>query len=225
MKTLLKKIPFVGKWMQGLYRMFNPSGKFGGSKRYWIERYRDGGNSGHGSYNQMAEFKARILNDFVSKRGISSVIEFGCGDGNQLRYAEYPRYAGFDISPDAVTRCRDLFANDASKSFTLVGDYSGETAELTLSLDVIFHLVEDAVFEDYMRRLFDAAEQWVIVYSSNYDDRRKGKSPHVRHRRFTSWIESNRADWKLVEHIPNRFSFEGDTRTGSFSDFYIFKRN
>ncbi|TAT59972.1 hypothetical protein EGM92_29840 [Enterobacter cloacae] len=30
------------------------------------------------------------------------MMEFGCGDGNQLSLADYPRYTGFDISDHAI---------------------------------------------------------------------------------------------------------------------------
>ena len=37
------------------------------SHEYWEKRYASGGNSGAGSYNYLAEFKAEILNNFVTK--------------------------------------------------------------------------------------------------------------------------------------------------------------
>lgn len=40
---------------------------FKNSESYWIERYDKGGNSGAGSYDNYAEFKADIINDFVKK--------------------------------------------------------------------------------------------------------------------------------------------------------------
>ena len=39
-----------------------------------------------------------------------------------------------------------------------------DRAELALSLDVIYHLVEDTVYESYMGQLFDSATKYVIVY-------------------------------------------------------------
>lgn len=84
---------------------------FPGSKQYWIERYEAGRTSGAGSYNELAEFKAEIINAFVVEHGIDSVMEFGCGDGNQLRLASYPSYTGFDANPRAVELCRDIFAS------------------------------------------------------------------------------------------------------------------
>ena len=47
------------------------------------------------------------------------MIEFGCGDGNQLELAHYPAYVGCDISKTAVAVCQEKFINDASKIFFL----------------------------------------------------------------------------------------------------------
>ena len=57
---------------------------FAGSVAYWEQRYREGGCSGAGSYGKFGRFKAQVLNQFVVEHGIRTVMEFGCGDGNQL---------------------------------------------------------------------------------------------------------------------------------------------
>jgi len=196
---------------------------FSGSHAYWKQRYDDGGNSGPGSYGHLAEFKNSILNRFVGDYQVQSVIEFGCGDGNQLRNARYPHYLGFDISEKAVALCHHLFVEDATKLFRLMDDYAGETAELSLSLDVIFHLVEDAVFASYMRRLFAAAERYVIIYSSNSDDN-AGAADHVRHRCFTDWVDEHARDWALLQRIPNPYPYRGDFTRESFADFYVYEK-
>jgi SAM-dependent methyltransferase len=201
----------------------NQKARFRSSREYWNDRYLAGGSSGPGSYSHLAEFKARILNQFVMAQDVHTVIEFGCGDGNQLALARYPSYRGYDVSQEAVTRCRRRFHEDPSKSFDLTDRYAGERADLALSLDVIFHLVEDEVFEAYMRLLFDSGERFVIIHSSNTDNPSTSQ-PHVRHREFTSWIEHSKPDWELLEVIPNEFPFDGDDLTTSFSDFYIFRR-
>jgi hypothetical protein len=183
---------------------------------YWSERYRSGGNSGGGSYGRLAEFKASIINAFVQEHGINSVIEFGCGDGAQLQLARYPAYLGFDIADEAVAMCRAIAANDKTKAFRNVSQYKHERADLALSLDVIFHLVEDHVFQEYMRCLFSSADRYVIIYSSNYDE--DWPAPHVKHRKFTDWIEKFHSDFVLIQDIPNRYPNE------SFADFYIFEK-
>ena len=197
---------------------------FPGSAAYWEERYETGGTSGAGSYGRLAEFKAEVLNAFVAVRGVQSVIEFGCGDGNQLALARYPGYLGFDVSPTAVGKCRERFRNDSAKSFRLAGDYRGELADLTLSLDVVYHLVEDAVFEEYMERLFGASRRYVIVYASDSEDSLDAGITHVRHRKFTAWVENNMPGWKLIDHIPNKYPYQGDYTTGSFSEFFVYEK-
>jgi hypothetical protein len=192
---------------------------------YWRQRYDAGGSSGKGSYRRLAAFKAEVINDFVKTQGVSSAIELGCGDGNQFSLLNIPYYVGLDISESAVTRCRTRFAGRNDCEFHVSDAYPQDaTFDLALSLDVIFHLVADDIFSTYMRRLFKHAKRFVIIYSSNRDDL-KENSPHVRHRRFTPWIDSNVSGWELVCHIPNRFPRRWFLRQDrSPSDFYIFAR-
>ena len=132
-------------------------------------------------------------------------------------------YVGFDVSQEAVSRCRSACAGDARKSFKLVAEYEGERAQLTLSLDVVFHLVEDDVFDGYMARLFDSSDRFVIVHSSNTDQQQEGQHPHVRHRRFSRWIEVNRPRWQLIKAVPHVFPASHDGTMGSFSDTYFYE--
>jgi SAM-dependent methyltransferase len=172
----------------------------------------------------MAAFKAEVLNRFVRDNSVQSVIEFGCGDGNQLRLADYPRYIGYDVSIDVVETCRAIFREDPTKRFDLLKDYDGNQADLTLSLDVVYHLVEDEVFEDHMKQIFDATTRIVAVYSSDTDDNSAAILSHIRHRKFTTWVSANRPDWLLLERILNKYPYNGDHRSSSFADFHFFAR-
>jgi hypothetical protein len=225
MKELIKRIPVIGPAARSVYRrLFNPPKPFHGSEDYWIDRYRDGGNSGAGSYNRLAEFKAEVLNEFVASHNIHDVIEFGCGDGNQLTLARYPSYLGLDVSPHAIDGCAHRFASDPGKSFMLMHDYTGQTAQLALSLDVIYHLTENAVYETYMQTLFNAGRDYVVIYSSDTDEPPTQQVAHVRHRQFSQWVRANAPGWRLLRHIPNRYPYTGDNDTGSLADFYIYGR-
>jgi hypothetical protein len=226
-KNFVRRIPVVGGLARRAYRfaIFKTTLRFAHSSQYWEDRYKLGGNSGAGSYNRLAAFKADVLNDFVAKNDVRSVIEFGCGDGNQLRLCRYPRYIGIDISRAAVEMCRRLYGHDKTKKFYATSDVRPRTdCELALSLDVIYHLVEDEVYDRYMTTLFDAASRFVICYSSNKD--LAAPVAHIRHRRFTRWVEQSRPDWTLVNRIDNIHPFdEFDANNTSFADFYIFRRN
>jgi len=191
---------------------------------YWKHRYESGGNSGAGSYAEHAKFKAEVVNAFVLEKDIARVIEYGCGDGNQLGLAHYPSYIGFDISPKALELCKIRFMGDKCKTFRLMDDYALEKAELTLSLDVIYHLIEDEVFSEYMERLFNSSERFVIIYSSNTDHQWDNQAPHVRHRKFSIWIQENKTQWQLLKHISNKYPLTVDRSNGSIADFYIYEK-
>ncbi|MGB8841023.1 MAG: class I SAM-dependent methyltransferase [Aliidongia sp.] len=200
--------------------------RFPGSSSYWEERYRAGGTSGAGSYGRLARFKAEILNDFVTQQNIASVAEFGCGDGAQLALAHYPNYVGIDVAASSIELCRERFAQDTTKRFHLAGELPAALAgfDLALSLDVIYHLVEDAVFNTYMTQLFAHSGRFVAIYASNTD--RKTDSPHVRHRQFSRWIDRNAPHWRLWRHVPNRYPFDpAEPDNSSFADFYFFHRD
>lgn len=162
--------------------------RFGGSKKYWESRYRLGGTSGDGSYGQNADYKAKVVNGFVEQHHVRSAIEFGCGDGNQLELFHIPYYTGVDVSASAIIRCRKMFSGDSSKSFFLLEEATAERAELALSLDVVFHLVEDNVYQNYLSRLVEAATRYVLIYSTDVDMPATGVR-HVRHREVSKDIQ------------------------------------
>lgn len=201
--------------------------RFRGSAPYWEERYAAGGDSGAGSGGALAEFKAKVLDEFVREHGVQSVLELGCGDGRQLALADYPQYVGLDVSPSAIARCRERFRDDPSKSFFLYDptcfvDRAGVfRADLVLSLDVLYHLVEDPVFEAHLRHAFGAARRFVIVYASDFD---APVAPHVRHRHFTPWLAEAFPEWRLVRRIENPFPKRERGDAGSFAEFFVFAR-
>ncbi|MEO0436468.1 MAG: methyltransferase domain-containing protein [Pseudomonadota bacterium] len=223
LKDGIRRTPLMGRIARTLYLRLQNQRTFSGSSDYWERRYARGGNSGAGSYDRFADFKAEVLNTFVIERKIASVIEFGCGDGHQLSLANYPRYLGFDVSATAIERCKSKFAQDKTKTFELLEQYQQQRASLVLSLDVIYHLVEDEVYVAHMRALFEASDGYVIVYASNREDEGKEAS-HVRHRQFTDWVEEYARDWQLLDHIPNRYPDRGDPALGSSADFYFFEK-
>src|SRR5215813_11444495 len=200
LKSLIKSIPLIGPTAGRLAHLPLVSRMrslaFPGSASFWDSVYRHGGTSGPGSYGRLAEFKAEILNDFVQTRKVRTVVEFGCGDGAQLSLAKYPEYVGVDVSPAPVSLCSSLFASDRNKRFFHVGALPANlgTFDLALSLDVIYHLVEDRIFEEYMRRLFSFSRRYVVIYASNYDA--WTLALHVRHRNFTAWIDKKAPEWR-----------------------------
>lgn len=194
------------------------------SKNYWEKRYKKNKNSGPGSYGRLAKFKAEIINNFVTEHNIQNITEFGCGDGNQLSYYKFKNYVGFDVSQKAIDMCKQKFSKDNNKKFYTLENYYQQKADLTLSIDVIFHLIEDEVYNSYMEMLFQNASKYVVIYSSNNPNLNTKKAKHVKHRCFTDWINQNASNWNLYQKINNKFPDSGNNNSDeSFCDFYIFR--
>lgn len=193
------------------------------SSHYWEKRYKNGKTSGAGSYGRLAVFKADVLNRFISEHGVRSVIEFGCGDGAQLKLLQPVDYLGVDVSPTVLAATRALFADQPLYRFAHTSELSNEPRrDLSISLDVIYHLAEDDVFTAYMRRLFLYSRKYVMIYSSNRTETYDGW--HIRHRRFTDFIDAELPEWRQVGFLPNAFPWdEADKNNTSFADFYIYE--
>jgi predicted O-methyltransferase YrrM len=225
LKKLIKKTPVVRTLARKVLGMIaaRQQNKFA-SGDYWEERYKTRGNSGAGSYNRLAYYKAELLNAFIAEHGIKSVIEFGSGDGAQLKLAEYPDYTGVDISETVIALTRREFAGDKTKRFLHSSEMRADVkAELSLSLDVVYHLIEQEVFENYLQELFDSSTRYAIVYSS--DKNEQSDAVHVKHRKFTDWVAANRGDFRLLKIEKNPYSWDvADPDNTSFADFFVFER-
>lgn len=199
------------------------------SRKYWNDRYKAGGNSGSGSYNNLANFKADIINNFVTNNQIKSIIDYGVGDGNQLKLIDTKNvtYTGLDVSTIIISKCKEIFEHDNTKNFIHLDnvidfDFKGE---LVLSCDVIYHLIEDDIYENYMNTLFAMSTKYVMIYALDNDI---NHALHVKFRKFSNYIETNLPEWKLIEHIPNKYPQlklgQNNDKT-SPSDFYIYEKS
>ncbi len=108
-------------------------------------------------------------------------------------------------------------------SLTQRSKYIGQKYDLALSLDVIFHLLEQPVFEAYMEDLFFLSERYVVIYSSNHEAYTPW--PEFRHRNFTGYVQEPFPQWEHIKFIPNRYPYHiGQEEDTSASDFYIYKK-
>tara|TARA_Y100000816_G_C26108204_1_gene589889 strand:- start:5586 stop:6785 length:1200 start_codon:yes stop_codon:yes gene_type:complete len=184
------------------------------SKKYWNERYINGGNSGAGSYNHLAKFKAHVINNFVLNNQIKSIIDYGVGDGNQLKLinTENLIYTGFDVSEFIICKCKEEFKHDKTKKFIHTNNIDNELkADLVLSCDVIYHLIEEDVFKEYMENLFRFSKKYVIIYAPNIN---YNEADHVKKREFIEYIFNNYTTFNLIDRIKGNIG----------CPFYIFQK-
>lgn len=168
---------------------------------YWDRCYRDGRSSGAGSEGAEGAYKAEYISKFCAENDITSVIDWGVGDGQVLELIRFPRnvaYLGVDISPTIVERMREKFPVQYEFKTTvearrMIPRIRYHTA---LSMDVLFHFPDDNDYCRYLADLFKSAAKYVIIYSTNYDGGRTSR--HVMRREFTRDVAVLHPEWKLV---------------------------
>jgi len=195
------------------------------SDGYWELSYVNGGNSGVGSYGRLAEFKAEVVNRLIQERGLKHIVDWGFGDGNQLKLFVVDRYTGIDVSRTAVSRAQQEWEGDAAKRFFHSSELPlQDQGDLALSFDVLYHLIEDSVFNRYMNNLLESSSDCVLIYSSN-KKAKKIEGHHVMDREFTSWMEEHGRQFELVEKIKNRYPYDPqDPENTSSADFWLYRR-
>jgi SAM-dependent methyltransferase len=177
------------------------------AKEYWNKRYVEGGNSGDGSYNTMAEFKSEIINEFISTTKCYDMIDLGCGDGNQLEYFNRIKYVGVDVSPYILEKCKEKFASDELKSFIHYDEAKNLSRKfgVAISLDVVFHIIDDNEYAEYFDLLFKLPDRYVILYAIPPDDGTIQWGEHMKIRDNESYIKERFTDWKLIKKIDAKY--------------------
>ena len=202
--------------------------EFNNSQDYWNKRYSAGGNSGEGSYGDLAKYKSDYINNLCSEENILNVIEFGCGDGNQTSLFNMMNYTGVDIVQECVDNCRRKLS-PRGYTFLTSEEYdnnnSKENYDLSISLDVIYHLVEDHVYQKYISDLLNASSKYCLIYSSNFESYDLTVA-HVKHRKFVNDILDSMVGWKLIRNDQNPFGKIHDSKKyGSFASFFLFEKD
>lgn len=191
------------------------------STSYWEDRYANNGSSGDGSYGKLAQYKADFINRCISNYEIENIVELGCGDGNQLGLLEVKKYLGMDVSPSVINRCRKSYENDDAKSFMFYQPNCFENKgalrfDMSLSLDVIYHLVERDVYKKYLLDLFSLSPL-VLIYSTDFN---KNEEAHVCHRRFSEDVRHMFPAYELIDEESNPFTGTGFQESNAVMKLY-----
>lgn len=181
---------------------------------YWERRYHSGKHhgSGEGSRGRAAKRKANRVNRLINDHRVKSVIDFGCGDGIVIKKLRVARYLGLEVSQTALDQCASRVRRRKGWTYRLYDGFDpGELpqADLVLSLDVIFHQIDDELYRRHMELLFSSAPL-VCIHSTNVN--RVG-NPHVKHRAFVHDVPEG---WQVIER-PRKPSWNRPA-------FWIFKK-
>jgi len=177
---------------------------------YWDRRFADGIGAGRGSEGEAALAKARYVNELIASEPVETVADWGCGDGGFLGMIRAPHYVGIDVAPSAIAKA--VVTHGHSRSFVLwrPGAPIEVHADLALSLDVVFHLVDDVEYRQHLAAVFGSADRLVAFHATNRPNP-EGAAPHMRHR---VWIEDVPSGWELVAQPDDGMSL----------GWYLFRR-
>lgn len=191
---------------------------------YWENNYANGGTSGSGSYGMLAEFKKDVINELIIENQIQTVIEFGCGDGNQLKYMEYPNYLGMDISPTSIDICSKMFTKDNTKNFLLYNpkyfiNKGYFKSDLVVCLDVLYHITNETDFQKTLDDIFSCNSSFIILYTRIVKSEGFVYSiPTIKDRDILSYI-SKYKDYNVLKIIEQKY------KELSSADFIILEKN
>jgi SAM-dependent methyltransferase len=186
------------------------------SKSFWENRYRNNGNSGLGSYGDEANFKASYINNLIKKESIKTITDLGCGDGNQISLLSgFEKYYGYDFSDTALIKSKNINKGEEYEFINNISDLP--VSDMSMSLDVIYHIVEDDIYNEYLSNLFRLGSKYVLIYSTDVDIPQV--SEHIKSRSFTNWVNDNNVNYELkeVSQYPKKLEANG-------VGFYLFQK-
>jgi 2-polyprenyl-3-methyl-5-hydroxy-6-metoxy-1,4-benzoquinol methylase len=200
--------------------------------KYWEHRYSVHGDSGKGSYAEHATYKSRVVNDEISANGVRSVLDFGCGDGNLLKYLNVENYLGLDVSKTTIYNCSEIFKSDKTKRFMVISPGKPleiEKFDLVMSLEVLMHITNEEDFLWTLQEIFLHSRNLVIIQTPLFPLIEYRPGSHENYRELFPYLLpyiGNFSLEKVVVHPSTTIAgrVKGEIGTMS-SDFLVFKRN
>jgi hypothetical protein len=189
---------------------------------YWDNRYKNNYDTGIQSQGILLEKQIQFTNDLIDKHHLTSVIEWGCGDGHMLLQLHLKKYIGLDISSWSIKRCKEQFKEDSSKEFFLVNDYHLDSNhDLALSLgNVISSIPDRNDFIQYMQNLFNSSQQFVCIFSPDEESEQYG---HIKAWKFSDYVSEHLPQWELIDKKETGYPYKpGDPLKASF---FIYRKN
>jgi hypothetical protein len=92
-----------------------------------------------------------------------------------------------------------------------------------MSLDVLYHLVEAPIFDDYLQRLFAASQRLVVIYAVDADEAFGLHGRHVRYRQFTTIIAERFPEFRLVDTPARPGNLPGAAE--SAASFFVYLKS
>jgi len=179
---------------------------------FWETRYSLGYDSGEGSAGVEADWKWKMIIEFMPR--ITSVIDVGCGDLRFWKAGPKPdRYVGIDISETIIEKNRRIpernhkfFCAPAEKRIY------GLKAPFVFCIDLLFHIMDDNRYEAILENLCHYSSRFIFIHTwidNFFGDRDRGPftdGKHMTFRRFEDYFpifDRNGFSNPLIKRNPN----------------------
>lgn len=135
------------------------------TSNYWDVRHSNGRTSGNGSIGCLRDFKWEKIEEHVGK--VNDVIDVGCGDLSFWDGRDCDNYVGIDcsevvIQKNIVKRPKWNFITSRSDN-TMVSMLC--KADVVFCFDMLFHIMEDDVYENTIENLTRFSKKHVFIYT------------------------------------------------------------
>lgn len=167
-------------------------------------------------YGPIHRHHKRLLKKLLSDSNYSTILDIGCGNGENLiylkRYFPHAKLTGIDISCKAFETSKDIFADIRFRGLDITTGFIKDQYDLIICFDVLEHIENDLIALENMYRM---ANKHLIVSTLEGTMRRFEKEiGHVR-RYEKGELEDklNQSGFKILKRINWGFPL--------YSPFYI----
>lgn len=156
-------------------------------RRYWERRHRHAGESlegvglqGLGPTGNAEDYEEKwrqirhILKDLAADKS-ASLLDAGCGIGwFSSRAADMGfNVEGVDFSAEAIRTARQNVGPAVQWHVSELADFqSGRSYEIVMCIDVLFHIVDDRVWDESVRNLGALASDYLLIQEELTDQRK-----------------------------------------------------
>jgi hypothetical protein len=166
---------------------------------------------------RLARHKADFVNKFIRANQVTDVIDYGCGDTRLLRQLRVPALTGICLAAERLAACRAAAAaNPGWRFYAGVEVPEDATAGMALSVDMVGRLETDAEFSAYMRALFRAGRDYVLIHAAQNHPAWAASVLNLRP--FTDHVRRFFPSWRLAAHVPNPVPHS------RAADFFVYAR-
>ena len=137
----MKVTKFLKRWAIKILSIFSST------ETYWERRYSNSNSTGSGSLGENLKYKIEIINYFINKTGAKNIIDLGCGNAEYVKYLNFERYIGADISESVIKRNINSHSQLNNVEFSLLSDLKTDRGkfDLVISSEIIFCLKKNEI--------------------------------------------------------------------------------